>query len=105
MPVAPGFMKDAARRALEIREKLPPSRRYGTLTGLKRARQIINGDNLSLSTLVRMRSYLLRARPNYRKAKSEGKTAETSKAIGAYDLWGGLKALAWANNQIKKLQK
>lgn len=105
MPVAPGFMKDAARKALEIREKLPPSRKYGTLVGLARANQIVSGENLSLKTLVRMRSYLLRARANYRQAKNEGKTAENSKAIGAYLLWGGPRALGWVNKEIKRLQK
>jgi hypothetical protein len=32
-------------------------------------------------------------------------TAENSKAIGAYLLWGGPRALSWANDQIKKLQR
>lgn len=105
MPVAPDYMRDAARKALEIRKELPKSRQYGTLVGLARANQIVNGDNLSLRTLVRMRSYLIRARENYRTAKDKGLTAENSKAIGAYLLWGGPRALNWANEQIKKLQQ
>lgn len=102
MPVAPDYMKNAAKKALEIREDLPPSRRYGTAVGLARANQLVNGDNLSLETLIRMRSYLIRARSNYDSAKSRGLTAKNSKAIGAYLLWGGPRALGWVNKQIKK---
>jgi len=105
MPVAPDYMRKAAREALDIRKELPPSRQYGTLVGLARANQIANGDNLSLRTLVRMRSYLIRARENYRTARDKGLTAENSKAIGAYLLWGGPRALSWVNDQIKKLQR
>ena len=105
MPVAPDYMRKAARKALDIRKELPPSRQYGTRVGLARANQIANGDNLSLSTLVRMRSYLIRARENYRTARDKGLTAENSKAIGAYLLWGGPRALSWVNGEIKKLQR
>jgi hypothetical protein len=101
MPVAPKYIADAAKKALEIRKELPPSRQYGTLVGLARANQLANGENISDQTLVRMRSYLLRAKENYRSAKSQGRTAKNSKAIGAYLLWGGPRALAWVNEQLK----
>jgi len=101
MPVAPKYMADAAKKALEIRKELPPSRKYGTAVGLARANQLVNGDNLSPQTLVRMRSYLLRARQNYLQAKNQGRTAKNSKAIGAYLLWGGPRALSWVNQQLK----
>jgi hypothetical protein len=104
MAVAPDYMKTAARKALDDREDLPPSRKYGTLVGLARANQIANGDNLSLSTLLRMRSYLSRARQNYDKAKAQGLDNKTSKAIGAFGLWGGPRALPWVNKQIERLQ-
>tara|TARA_R100000664_G_C2643658_1_gene67487 strand:- start:53 stop:367 length:315 start_codon:yes stop_codon:yes gene_type:complete len=104
MPVAPKYMADAARRALEARENAPASRRAGTLVGLARANQLVNGDNLSLSTLIRMRSYLIRARQNYRDAKSKGLNENNSKAIQAYLMWGGPRALPWVSDQIQKLQ-
>lgn len=104
MPVAPEYIRKVAKEALEIRETLPASRKYGTLVGLARANQLANGDNVSLQTLIRMRSYLIRARADYRQAKSQGLDASNSKAIGAYMLWGGPRALAWANEQIEKLQ-
>jgi len=105
MPVAPKYIADQAKKALEIRETLPKSRQAGTLVGLARANQLANGENLSLQTLVRMRSYLIRARDNYRQAKRAGLNASNSKAIQAYMLWGGPRALAWANDQITKLTK
>ena len=105
MPVAPDYMRKAAKEALETRKDLPPSRQYGTRVGLARANQIANGDNLSIRTLVRMRSYLIRARENYRTAREKGLTAEDSKAVGAYLLWGGPRALSWVNDQINKIQR
>lgn len=104
MPVAPDYIRDAAKKALETRESLPMSRRAGTPVGIARANQLANGVNLSLNTLKRMRSYLERAEPAYRDAKAQGKSMEESKAIQAYYLWGGPRALAWVNAQISKLE-
>ena len=100
MPVAPSYLGDAAKKALEARRKAPPSRKAGTPVGVARANQLINGDNLSEQTLIRMRSYLERAKPAYDKARAEGKDINTSKAIMAYYLWGGPRALAWVNSQL-----
>ena len=100
MPVAPDYIRNVAREALDIRETLPKSRQAGTLVGLARANQLANGDNLSEETLVRMRSYLIRARENYRQAKRAGLNASNSKAIQAYMLWGGPRALTWVNEQL-----
>lgn len=104
MPIAPANIRKIAKDVLELRETLPNSRKAGTLVGLARANQLANGDNLSLQTLIRMRSYLVRARANYRQAKARGLDASNSKAIQAYELWGSTPALRWANEQIKKLQ-
>jgi len=100
MPVAPADIRKVAREALEIRSTLPKSRQAGTLVGLARANQLANGDNLSEQTLIRMRSYLLRARQDYRNAKRAGLDASNSKAIQSYMLWGGPKALTWVNSQL-----
>ena len=100
MPVAPKYIADQAKKALEIRKTLPKSRQAGTLVGLARANQLANGENLSEETLIRMRSYLIRARENYRQAKRAGLNASNSKAIQSYMLWGGPKALAWVNEQL-----
>lgn len=100
MPVAPDYIRDAAKRALEARANVPPSRKAGTPVGLARANQLANGVNLSENTLRRMRSYLERAKQNYEDARAQGLDLETSKAIQAYYLWGGPRALAWVNSQL-----
>ena len=103
MPVAPQYIQDAAKRALEARRNVPPSRKAGTPVGIARANQLARGDNLSTNTLVRMRSYLERARSDYDDARAKGLSIEESKAIMAFYLWGGPRALSWVNAQLKKV--
>lgn len=103
MPVAPNYMAEAARKALEARERVAPSRRAGTPVGLARANQLKNKENLSTDTLVRMRSYLSRTEQTYKDAVAQGKDITTSKQIMATGLWGGPKALDWVNRELKKL--
>ena len=103
MPVAPKTVRDAAKRPLEAREKVTETNRAGKLSGLARANQLANAENVSTQTLLRMRSYLLRAKSNYTRARSQGLNLETSKAIQAYYLWGGPSALPWVNSELRKV--
>lgn len=105
MPVAPTYIRDAARSALDARERVPQSRKAGTPVGIARANQLARGDNVSVNTLVRMRSYLERAEPAYRDARKKGLDIKTSKAIMAYYLWGGPRALAWVNSELRQVGK
>ena len=102
MPVPPKQVRDNAKKALEARDKVPPSRKAGTAVGLARANQLAKGENISEATLLRMRSYLLRAKFDYRQARERGLNMENSKAIQAYYLWGGPAALPWVNAQLSK---
>lgn len=102
MPVPPKSVQNNAKKALEARRDLPPSRKYGTAVGLARANQLAKGENISESTLLRMRSYLLRAKQDYTQAKDRGLNMTNSKAIGAYMLWGGPSALGWVNSELSK---
>ena len=102
MPIPPKNVRDAAKRALEARDSVPPSRKAGTPVGIARANQLARGDNVSRQTLVRMRSYLLRAKKNYREARAAGKSITESKAYMAYYLWGGPAALTWVNSELSK---
>ena len=101
MPVPPKSVQKAAKRALDARESVPASRKAGTPVGIARANQLARGDNVSEQTLLRMRSYLARARTEYLRAREKGLTLETSKAIQSYYLWGGPSALAWVNSELK----
>ena len=103
MPVPPQSVRNAAKRALEAREKAPPSRKAMTPVGIARANQLARGDNVSENTLRRMVSYLSRARENYQRAKDKGLSPEESPAIQAYLGWGGSSALAWARSELNKM--
>ena len=102
MPIAPDYIAEAARKGLEARDKAPNYLKAGTRVGLARANQLANKENISTQTLLRMRSYLARAEDAYRKAREAGKTIDNSKAIQAYYLWGGPRAMAWVNRELKK---
>lgn len=103
MAKPPANVRAAARRALEARRRVPPSRRAGTPVGVKRASDLARGAEISVNTLRRMSSYLSRAQSNYRRARRQGKNLETSKAIQAYYLWGGPAAKAWVESELKKI--
>lgn len=103
MPVPPKSVRDAARRGLEAREKATASNKAGTPVGIKRANDLARGANISVNILKRMRSYLARARDNYERARKKGLTAENSKAIQAYLLWGSTSARAWVERELNKL--
>ena len=105
MPYRPNkAMRENAKRALEFRKTLPPSKRFGTPVGLARARDIANGVALSRNTIVRMRSFLARHRRNYDKYR--GKSYEQSgPGRWSYDLWGGIEAVAWVEDKIKRYKR
>lgn len=105
MPIPPASVRNNAKRALEAREKAPPSRKAMTPVGLARANQLARGDNVSINTLRRMVNYLTRARDNYQRAKAKGLKPEDSPAIQAYLGWGGSSALTWARSELSKAQK
>ncbi len=102
MPIAPKEVREAARRALEARDRVPPSRKAGTPVGIARANQLASGENVSEQTLLRMHSYLSRAEYDYKQARKQGLDLESSKAIQAYYLWGGPAALAWVRRELNK---
>ena len=102
MAIPPQAVQEAAQRALDARDNVPPSRKAGTLVGLARANQLARGDDLSENTMLRMHNYLTRAKENYDAARARGLDLESSKAIQAYYLWGGPAALAWVRRQLNK---
>lgn len=102
MPIPPKEVQAIAQRALDIRAELPPSARAGTPVGIARARDLARGADLSESTLVRIYSYLMRAKFDYDDARRQGKDIKNSRAIMAYNLWGGPPALAWVKRQLGK---
>jgi len=71
-----------------------------TAVGKQRAQQLANGENLSLTTIKRMRSFLLRQKENYDLAVKRS----DYNACGyiSYLLWGGPAALPWAEKKLRQ---
>ena len=93
-------MQRAAKRALEYRKTLPPSKRFGTPVGLARARDIAAGKNLSVQTVKRMRSFLARHRKNYDMYKDKP-VSERGAGYWSFGLWGGYSAIAWVESKLR----
>lgn len=102
MAVPPQAVRDIAQNALDVRAELAPSARAGTPVGIARARDLARGADLSTNTLIRMYSYLMRAKYDYDEARRQGKTIKNSRAILAYHLWGSSAALAWVKRELGK---
>lgn len=87
-------MAQNAMRGLALREKQTPSNRGGTPVGLQRANQFAKREGVSLDTVKRTYSFLMRARVYY-------DPGTNSKGTQAYLLWGGVPGIAWARNILK----
>jgi len=72
----------------------------GTLVGKQRAQQLATGENLTIDTIKRMRSFLLRQKDNYDLAISR-KDYDACGYI-SYELWGGPSALPWAEKKLRQ---
>jgi hypothetical protein len=103
LAIAPPEAVAAAKQALEWRRKFG---RGGTAVGIARARDIINGRNLSVQTLRRMKAYFDRhAHDKEAEGFYEGSEGFPSNGRIAWDLWGGDAAYAWCVELLAKLSK
>lgn len=94
----PAGVRSAARRALAIRERQPPSNRAMTAVGLKRASDLSNGRAVGLATIKRMWAFFSRHSSNYDKISDK-----TSKWYQAWLGWGGNAGLRWAYSILRQL--
>jgi hypothetical protein len=89
----------AARRALERRAQQPPSNRGMTAVGLARARQLLNRQQLSPTTIDRMVSYFAR-----HEVDKQGSTwNQYGKGRQAWDGWGGEPGRRWARALARRM--
>jgi len=88
-------MKGSAKRGLELRKK---HKKGGTQVGVARARDIINGKELPLSTVKRMHSFFSRHEGN----QSGG---EDDAGYIAWLLWGGNAGKRWSKSIVSKADK
>ena len=95
-------MKEDAQRALDWRKEFG---RGGTRVGAVRARQIVNGDNLSESTIKRMYSFFSRHEVD-KKAKGfrPGEEGFPSNGRIAWGLWGGDAGFSWSKKLVNQMK-
>ncbi len=95
MPTPNEAMREEARRGLDWRREYG---RGGTEVGIARARDISNGENLSMETVGRMSSYFARHEVD-KEAEGfrPGEDGYPSNGRIAWALWGGDAGQSWAN--------
>jgi HK97 family phage portal protein len=95
-------MVNNARRALRWKDDGEDG---GTIIGLTRANQIVNKENLSEETVVRMYSFFSRHEVD-KKAEGfySGQEGYPSNGRVAWDLWGGDAGFTWSRNIVQKLK-
>ena len=96
-------MADNAKRALEWRKEF---NRGGTIVGVTRARQLVNRENLSDSTILRMYSFFSRHEVD-KEAQGfrQGEKGFPSAGRIAWDLWGGDAGFAWSRRRRNQIMK
>jgi len=95
-------MKEAAQRALDWKAEGFDG---GTRVGLARANQIVNGENLSEDTILRMYSFFSRHEVD-KKAEgfNAGEDGFPSPGRVAWDLWGGDAGFRWSTSKRDAMQ-
>ena len=104
MPYKPtDGMKVEAQRGLDWRKEYG---RGGTEVGIARARDIVNGKNLSEDTVKRMYSFFSRHEVD-KKAEgfSQGEDGYPSNGRIAWALWGGDAGFSWSRQIAERLKK
>jgi HK97 family phage prohead protease len=102
MPVPNEAMKEEAQRGLDWRREFG---RGGTEIGIARARDIVNGRDLSQETVRRMKAYFDRHEID-KEAEGfrPGEDGYPSNGRIAWALWGGDAGRSWANANIENDQ-
>jgi lambda family phage portal protein len=96
----PEGAREAAKRALDVRETKPPSQRGMTPVGIARARDLKNGVKLSPDTVRRMLNFLTR-----HEVDKKGSTwDEQGKGWQAWNGWGGDAGYAWARKVVGQME-
>jgi HK97 family phage prohead protease len=96
-------MQAEAKRGLDWRAEFG---RGGTLVGVARARDIVNGRNLPFETVVRMRSYFARHEVDKQgQGFNTGEDGYPSAGRIAWALWGGDAGKRWADNIVLNAER
>jgi hypothetical protein len=95
----PAGARAAARRAIKFKEE-GKANGAGTAVGWTRARQLANGETLSLSTVKRMYSYFSRHEVD-KKGKDWGNAANPSNGYIMWLAWGGDAGYSWSRRIVE----
>jgi lambda family phage portal protein len=95
----PQGARDAAKRALDVREGKPASQKGMTPVGIARARDLMNGVNLSPDTVRRMKAFFDRHEVDKKGATWD----EQGKGWQAWNGWGGDAGYAWARKVVRQM--
>ena len=93
-------MKAAARKAIKFKED-GKAKGAGTAVGWTRARQLVNGETLSLDTVKRMYSFFSRHEVD-KKGKDWGNQANPSNGYIMWLAWGGDAGFSWSRKIVNK---
>tara|TARA_Y100000114_G_scaffold155788_1_gene180877 strand:+ start:860 stop:1186 length:327 start_codon:yes stop_codon:yes gene_type:complete len=103
MPYRPNeMMRKAAQTALDYNDTVAPSNRWGTPTGLRRARKIAAGKEFDRDEIAQIAGFLSRFEKDYERQRASKKYG---KAYYAYMGWGGPSGLAWARDKLKRYEQ
>jgi lambda family phage portal protein len=96
----PEGAREAAKRALDVRETKPASQRGMTPVGIARARDLQNGVKMSPDTIRRMKAFFDR-----HEVDKKGSTwDERGKGWQAWNGWGGDAGYAWARKVVGQME-
>jgi lambda family phage portal protein len=95
----PQGARDAAKRALDVREGKPASQKGMTPVGIARARDLMNGVKLSPDTVRRMKAFFDRHEVDKKGATWD----EQGKGWQAWNGWGGDAGYAWARKVVRQM--
>ena len=96
-------MVEQAQQGLDLRRE---HGRGGTQVGISRARDIVNGKNLSESTVKRMFSFFSRHEVDKEaEGFSLGEDGYPSNGVIAWKLWGGDAGFSWSRAIVERLKK
>jgi HK97 family phage major capsid protein len=102
MPKPNEGMKAEAQKGIDWREEFG---RGGTRVGAVRARQIVNGENLSDDTVKRMYSFFSRHEVDKQaEGFSSGEDGYPSNGRIAWALWGGDAGFSWSKKEVEKMK-
>jgi lambda family phage portal protein len=96
----PQGARDAAERALDVREAKPSSQRGMTPVGIARARDLQNGVKMSPDTIRRMKAFFDRHEVDKKGATWD----EQGKGWQAWNGWGGDAGYAWARKVVGQME-